>query len=173
MLLHLCMYKNKKKNNYQGKVPSSPYCFFLNSVNITEDINERVKMSFKNWWEETVVQWPWAIAIFILSMIIFNYLLLLFEKYKKKFSGKGKSTWKKLRHNISRDSLLVVHCYFFFSFIRFGHTVYCMNDYAFPAHCNNDDTRRLYYRLTQIDLYTFFFISLLHSAGSKFDIYEI
>lgn len=108
------MYKNKKKNNYQGKVPSSPYCFFLNSINITEDINERVKMSFKNWWEETVVQWPWATAIFILSMIIFNYLLLLFGKYKKKFSGKGKSTWKKLRHNISRDSLLVVHCYFFF-----------------------------------------------------------
>lgn len=76
-------------------------------------------MSFKNWWEETVVQWPWAMAIFILSMIIFNYLLLLFGKYKKKFSGKGKSTWKKLRHNISRDSLLVVHCYFFFFIYSF------------------------------------------------------
>lgn len=66
-----------------------------------------------------MVQWPWAIAIFILSMIIFNYLLLLFGKYKKKFSGKGKSTWKKLRHNISRDSLLVVHCYFFFFIYSF------------------------------------------------------
>lgn len=38
-----------------------------------------------------------------------------------------------------------------------------MNDYAFPAHCNNDDTRRLYYRLTQIDLYTFFFLFLCYT----------
>lgn len=85
------------------------------------------------------------------------------ESIKRNSQGKENQRGRNLDTTSAetRSSWFIV--IFFFSFIRFGHTVYCMNDYAFPAHCNNDDTRRLYYRLTQIDLYTFFFLFLCYT----------
>lgn len=84
------------------------------------------------------------------------------ESIKRNFQGKENQRGRNLDTTSAetRSSWFII-IFFFFSFIRFGHTIYCMNDYAFPAHCNNDDTRRLYYRLTQMDLYTFFFFLFL------------